>query len=104
MPPEDLRRKLDVLRGYCEQEGRDYGAIEKTVLVQLGPATSRSTNELLDELGRLAELGFDTAIASLVDVETPLQSIEAVGRDVIPKMRSLGPAQSASTVSRTPGY
>jgi len=31
--PEVFRRKIDVLRGYCETEGRDCDAIEKQVLV-----------------------------------------------------------------------
>ncbi len=31
--PDDVARKLDVLRGHCEAEGRDYDAITKTVLV-----------------------------------------------------------------------
>ncbi len=31
--PEVYRRKIEVLRGYCEKEGRDCDAIEKQVLV-----------------------------------------------------------------------
>jgi len=31
--PEVFRRKIDVLRGHCEKEGRDCDAIEKQVLV-----------------------------------------------------------------------
>jgi hypothetical protein len=34
--PEDVARKLDVLRSHCEAERRDYDAIRKTALY-LGP-------------------------------------------------------------------
>jgi len=29
-PSPEIPRKLDVLRRYCEEEGRDYDSIEKT--------------------------------------------------------------------------
>jgi F420-dependent oxidoreductase-like protein len=93
LPRDDLRRKLDVLRGYCHQEGRDYDALEKTVLVQLAAdADGRGAQAFVDQLGQMADLGFDTAIASLVDVETPLQTIEQVGRNVMSHAHALGPA------------
>jgi F420-dependent oxidoreductase-like protein len=33
--PADVAHKLDVLRGHCEREGRDYDSIQKTVLNQV---------------------------------------------------------------------
>ena len=30
--PAALQQKLDVLRGHCDREGRDYDAIAKTIL------------------------------------------------------------------------
>src|SRR5664279_1354900 len=36
-PTPELERKLDVLRGHCEQQGRDYDEIEKTVMLGLDP-------------------------------------------------------------------
>ena len=35
--PPDVRHKLDVLRGHCDAEGRDYDAIEKTIIGRGGP-------------------------------------------------------------------
>jgi F420-dependent oxidoreductase-like protein len=91
LPKDDLRRKLDVLRCYCTEEGRDYDQIEKTVLVQLPPAADGpGLQPLMDELGHLSDLGFETAIASLVDVETPLQTVEIAGRELIPRVHELG--------------
>ncbi|SCF06545.1 Luciferase-like monooxygenase [Micromonospora viridifaciens] len=35
--PAEVAHKLDVLRGHCADEGRDYDSIEKTVLVMRPP-------------------------------------------------------------------
>ena len=66
-----LQHKLDVLRGHCETEGRDYDSIEKTVL---GPAPMREAHPmamppealpaLIDQLG---DLGIDHYIVPVVD-------------------------------------
>jgi alkanesulfonate monooxygenase SsuD/methylene tetrahydromethanopterin reductase-like flavin-dependent oxidoreductase (luciferase family) len=68
---EQLVHKLEVLRGYCEQERRDYDHIEKTVLLSmLDPGQDGANAQaLVDELGQLANLGFQTAIVSLREVE-----------------------------------
>ena len=62
-PGPDLARKLDVLRGHCEAEGRDYDEIEKTVyfIFDVGPKGEKA-NEVIDQLGGLAEMGFSAAI------------------------------------------
>src|SRR5436309_12140986 len=61
-PGPDLARKLDVLRAHCEREQRDYDEIEKTVLFNfdVGP-NGRDAARVVDELGRLAQLGFSVA-------------------------------------------
>ena len=66
-----LTHKLDVLRQHCEREGRDYAAIEKTVI---GPAALRESHPraLPPEafppfFDRLAELGVDHYIAPAID-------------------------------------
>lgn len=85
----ELARKLDVLREHCEREGRDYAEIEKTAYYayDVGPNGER-TQQVVDDLGRLAELGIQTAIGGVADVWriTPL---ETIGRDVIPAVASL---------------
>jgi F420-dependent oxidoreductase-like protein len=80
----DLARKLDVLRGHCEAEGRDYDEIEKTCYFtfDVGERGERAS-EIVDQLGRLAELGFSMAIGSVANVWT-LAPLEVLGSQVIP--------------------
>ena len=50
----DLEHKLDVLRRHCENEGRDYDEITKTVYHPLDIGErGEKTAALIDELGRL---------------------------------------------------
>jgi F420-dependent oxidoreductase-like protein len=78
----DEVHKLDVLRQHCEAVGRDYDTIYKTAYYVFDP--SRGTQRIIDELGALAELGFDAAIGAVANVwdVTPL---EVIGADVIPR-------------------
>lgn len=59
---DNLTHKLDVLRSHCEDVGRDYDAIEKTVSSFVDPDEDRS--RVLDHLAELAGLGIDHAIVS----------------------------------------
>jgi F420-dependent oxidoreductase-like protein len=83
----DLTRKLDKLRGYCEEFGRPYSDIDRTSLGQWDPVR-KSAQQIVDELGELREMGFTTAIASLRGVES-LKPIEVMARDVIPHAERL---------------
>ena len=51
-----VTHKLDVLRGHCETEGRDYDAIEKTIIQRLSADSTAKT--VADRAERLRELGF----------------------------------------------
>jgi hypothetical protein len=51
-----------VLRSHCEDAGRDYGAIEKTLSTFVDPEEDRA--RVLDHLGELADLGIDHAMIS----------------------------------------
>jgi F420-dependent oxidoreductase-like protein len=59
--PDEVRRKLDVLRGHCDAVGRDYGKIQKTVLA-VGPPPSGDGKDFLKEMEPYAAMGFDMAI------------------------------------------
>ncbi len=74
--PEFVGGKLAVLRRHCEELGRDYDEIRKTVLTRISLSarggvaapsgeTTMSVAEALDKLGRLAEVGVDTAILGM---------------------------------------
>jgi F420-dependent oxidoreductase-like protein len=88
-PGPDLARKLDVLRGHCEAEGRDYDEIEKTVYFRydVGPEGEKA-QEVVDQLGGLAQMGFQSAIGAVANVwdVTPL---EVIGSEVIPAVATL---------------
>jgi alkanesulfonate monooxygenase len=80
----DLEHKLDVLRGHCETVGRDYDEIQKTVIAPLDPGPGGSkVDELIEELRRLAGLGFTHVHGSVPDVST-LAPLELLGERVIP--------------------
>ena len=83
-PSPDVARKLDVLRAHCDAEGRDYDDITKTCyfLFDVGEKGEKA-GEVVDQLGGLAEMGFQGAIGGVIgtwDV-TPL---ETIGAEVIP--------------------
>ncbi|GAB3583416.1 LLM class F420-dependent oxidoreductase [Amycolatopsis endophytica] len=85
----ELEHKLDVLRGHCEAEGRDYGEITKTVYHPLDiGANGEKTEELKTELRRLNGLGVDAAIGALPGIPNT-DLIEIFGKDIIPFAESL---------------
>ncbi len=90
MQGEDfVRQKLDVLRGHCEREGRNYDDIEKTVLFVMNPGPNgENAGQLVDQFGKLAEAGAQTVIGAVMGVEN-LKPLEAIGKDVIPQVASL---------------
>ena len=80
----DVEHKLDVLRGHCETLGRDYDAIEKTVMFPLDPgADGENIDAMLAEMQRLAGLGISHVHGRLVGVET-IRPIELLGERLIP--------------------
>jgi F420-dependent oxidoreductase-like protein len=88
-PGPDLARKLDVLRAHCDAEGRDYDEIIKTCyfLFDVGERGERAA-QVVDQLGALAEMGFQAAIGQVARVwsVTPL---EVIGNEVIPAVARL---------------
>ena len=82
-PPERFRHELGVLRQHCENEGRDYDAIRKTLTARVFIHPSHATaiemagdslqsaeppmagdpSAVRDQIAELAEIGFDLFIA-----------------------------------------
>ncbi|MEU2283367.1 LLM class F420-dependent oxidoreductase [Streptomyces sp. NPDC013178] len=60
--PEEVRHKLDVLRGHCETEGRDYDTILKTLTYGAEPATDGNLDAFLRDVTGYTKLGVDTVI------------------------------------------
>ena len=82
----DEERKLDILRQHCEAVGRDYDTIYKTAYYRFD--TAKGTQRIIDELGMLAELGFDAAIGAVANV-WDVAPLEVIGADVIPVVADL---------------
>jgi F420-dependent oxidoreductase-like protein len=89
-PSPELGHKLEVLREHCEREGRNYDEIEKTAIFpfDVGPK-GENANLVIDQLGRLAEAGIQTAIGAVINV-SEITPLEVMGSEVIPAVASLG--------------
>ncbi|QIM20872.1 LLM class F420-dependent oxidoreductase [Phycicoccus sp. HDW14] len=79
--PEGIPRKLDVLRGHCEDVARPYDEISKTCLAALTMDTGaplpegvvgHSVEQAVERLGRLAEAGIDHVICSTANTTDPV--------------------------------
>jgi F420-dependent oxidoreductase-like protein len=88
-PGPDLAAKLDVLRAHCDAEGRDYDEITKTCyfIFDVGENGEKSA-EVVDQLGRLAEMGFEVAIGAVANV-WDVRPLEIIGSEVIPQIAGL---------------
>jgi F420-dependent oxidoreductase-like protein len=86
--PEDVARKLEVLRSHCEAEGRDYDSIEKTVLA-VRPALA-DVDDFIAAAGEYAKLGV-TEIGSMPDPgRSPVEWAEEVAERVMPRLSQVG--------------
>ncbi len=87
--PEAIRHKLDVLKGRCEDIGRDYDEIEKTALgtVELAPG-AMSADQVIDMCRDLGEAGIEHLIFNMPNVHE-IEPLEAFGREVIPAVTEL---------------
>jgi len=88
-----LRHKLDVLREHCEQENRPYEEIEKTSLDHVflsrgGAEGSMSVQQVVDQFGHLADLGFDQGIVSLRNVSDP-DAFDIFQDQIVPEVLKL---------------
>jgi F420-dependent oxidoreductase-like protein len=79
--PEGIPRKLDILRGHCEDVARPYDGISKTCLAALTLDTGAGTlptgvhghtvDEAVERLGSLAAAGIDHVILSTANAADP---------------------------------
>jgi F420-dependent oxidoreductase-like protein len=81
---EETAHKLDVLREHCVNEGRDYDEIEKTAQTRydLGE-NGENVNQTIENLHRIAELGYSQVHGSLLRVSKPGQ-LDLLAERVIP--------------------
>lgn len=82
----DLQHKLDVLHRHCDDVGRDYDEIEKTVLLPLDPgAHGENIRVLLAELRRLDHIGIDHVIGP-VRGSDQLAALHLLGERLMPEV------------------
>lgn len=84
--PEDVARKLGVLRAHCTDVGRDYDAITKTVLALRPPLDD--PDAFLAQAEQYARLGV-TELQTM-PAGHPVAFAERVGQDVMPRLASIG--------------
>ncbi len=82
-----VKHKLEVLKQHCADVGRNYDEIEKTTLGSVTPG--QSTQEVIDLLGQLAELGINQALFNMAGSDYTLTPLERFGKDVIPAAAKL---------------
>jgi F420-dependent oxidoreductase-like protein len=89
-PSPEIPRQLELLRRLCEQEGRDYNAIEKTVPFGFDVGENGSkVGEVIDRLRWLGSMGIQSVFGWVVGVDR-IKPLEIMGREVIPVAAELG--------------
>jgi F420-dependent oxidoreductase-like protein len=84
--PQDVGHKLDVLRSHCEDEGRDYDRIDKTVLA-VRPALA-DVDGFLAAAAEYAALGV-TELEVMPD-RHPVEFTEQLAEKVLPRVAGIG--------------
>jgi F420-dependent oxidoreductase-like protein len=75
--PDEVSHKLGVLRRHCDDAGRDYDAIRKTVMVNDPRPTPDTRDEFVRSMGDYAKLGIHEAIVTPTD-GSPAKWIDSV--------------------------
>jgi F420-dependent oxidoreductase-like protein len=84
--PQDVGHKLEVLRSHCEDEGRDYDRIDKTVLA-VRPALA-DVDGFLAAAAEYAALGV-TELEVMPD-RHPVEFAEQLAEKVLPRVAEIG--------------
>ncbi|WP_374158558.1 LLM class F420-dependent oxidoreductase [Mycobacterium sp. G7A2] len=86
--PDDVAHKLDVLRRHCDELGRDYDTIRKTILANNPRPEPDTLDDFVTQMADYAKLGIDTAIITPT-TGAPASWIEAMS-PAVPKLAELG--------------
>lgn len=86
---DTIRHKLDVLRGHCENLGRDYEEIERTALgtVNLAP-DGMTAEEVIEQCRELNDAGIQHLIFNMPNVHE-IRPLETFGEKIIPAVADL---------------
>jgi hypothetical protein len=86
---EFLPSQLKRLRHYCEEAGRSYKEIERTILgtIKIAPDTMAVT-DVIELCRELAEISFEHVIFNMPNVHE-IEPIEFIGREVVSQVADL---------------
>ncbi|HEX8995997.1 MAG TPA: LLM class F420-dependent oxidoreductase [Ktedonobacterales bacterium] len=88
-PGPDIPQKLETLRRFCDEEGRDFNDVEITCPFAFNIGENgEKVGELLNQLRWLAGMGVQTVIGFAPDVDR-IKPLEILGREVIPAAAEL---------------
>lgn len=85
---DDVSHKLDVLRRHCDDVGRDYESVRKTILANNPRPEPDTMDEFLAAMADYAKLGIDTVIV-MPTTGAPASWIDAMA-PVAPRLAELG--------------
>ncbi|WP_127358364.1 LLM class F420-dependent oxidoreductase [Actinacidiphila soli] len=85
----EVAHKLDVLRRHCDEAGRDYSRIRKTMLYLGDTIRNGDIDAFVDDLAGYAKLGIETAIVPPPDA-TPAAWIENRCAPAVRRLAELG--------------
>jgi alkanesulfonate monooxygenase len=86
--PQGLTHKLDVLKRHCDEIGRDYATIERTILLNV-PGGNLEAAAIVEQCRSMAAIGFQHAIYSALPGVETLAPLDFFGREVIPAVAEL---------------
>ncbi len=87
---EMLRRKLGILKRHCNNVGRPYEDIEKTIVTYIKLASGATdTAEVIELCRELADLGFQHVIFNMPNVHE-IEPLKIIGSEVIPQVEAIG--------------
>ncbi len=86
--PADVAHKLDVLRAHCDDEGRDYDRIVKTVLA-VQPALA-DVDGFVAAAGEYSALGVTEVAVMPIPGMSPVEFTEQFAAQVLPRLADVG--------------
>ncbi|WP_327068184.1 LLM class F420-dependent oxidoreductase [Kitasatospora sp. NBC_01250] len=85
----EVAHKLDVLRAHCADAGRDYEAIEKTVMCSRRPVLGE-LDAFLGEAEQLAKLGVTELQVVPEAGRNPVEFAEEIAEHLLPRLAQIG--------------
>jgi F420-dependent oxidoreductase-like protein len=85
---EEVERKLEVLRRHCDDVGRDFDEIRKTIIATNPRPTPDTRDEFVRDMAGYSKLGVDTVIVTPT-TGSPAAWIEGMA-PAVPKLSELG--------------